>query len=407
MKRLTIAAAVVITAAALFGGAFGGGEASAASADARAAALRGYAELERARVAGDPSRYPVAERELREAVRIGGADALAYRGLAALAAARHRFDESLRFARRARALSPSAAAVHGLIGDANVELGRYRAAFAAFDRMAALKPGPTAYARVSYGRELRGDTAGAIEAMELAAEAARPGEPRAWALTQLANLYAGTGRPAEANGIYRGILRTLPSYAPAYGGLAGTAATPRQAAQLYELALSTQPSPEYAVGVADALAELGRGEESERYLRRAHELEMEFARFGGRNQIETALLDLDHDRHLRDALRRAREGARLRPSVEGEHALAWALYKNGRCEQARTHSSRALRLGTKDTGAIYHRFLIERCLGNEVAAGRFLHRVRSIDPGFLQAPPSAFRLRPTIAAWRPRNSSGN
>jgi tetratricopeptide (TPR) repeat protein len=407
MKRLTIAAAVMFTAAAvLFGGAFRGSEATAAPADARAAALRGYAALDRARVAVDPSRYPVAERELREALRIGGADALAYRGLAALAAARHRFDESLRLAQHARALNPSSASVYGLIGDANVELGRYRAAFAAFDHMAALKPGPTAYARASYGRELRGDTAGAIEAMELAAEAARPGEPRAWALTQVANLYAGTGRPEAAEVIYRRILRTLPAYAPASGGLARIADTPREAAWLYRRALSLQRSPEYAVGLANALAQLGRRGDSERHLRLAHELEAEFARFGGRNQIESALLDLDHDRNLRDALRRARDGARLRPSVEGEHALAWALYKNGRCEDARTHSIRALRLGTKDTGAIYHRFLIERCLGNEDAAGRFLDRVRSIDPTFLRAPPSAFRLRPTIAQW-PRSSSGS
>jgi tetratricopeptide (TPR) repeat protein len=342
---------------------------------------------------------------LREALRLGGADPLAYRGLAALAAARHRFDESLVLAERARRLNPSSAAVYGLIGDANVELGRYREAFAAFDRMAALKPGPTAYARISYGRELRGDTEGAIAAMRLAADAARPGEPRAWALTQIANLYAGTGRPGRAAALFREILRALPDYAPAYGGLAGVAADPDRAVHLYRRAFALQASPDYAVGLADAFAELGRRDESERYLSRAHQLEREFARFGGRNEIESALLDLDHDRDLEDALRRARDGARLRPSVEGEHALAWALYKNGRCAEARLHSARALRLGTKDTGAIYHRYLIERCLGNEQTAKRFLDRVRSIDPSFLAAPPSAFRLRRTIAAW-PMSSSG-
>ena len=408
MKRAALTAAVAITAAVavLFGGGVRGERADAAPADARAAALRGYAAVERARVALDPSQYAVAERELDEALRLGGADAIAYRGLAALAAARHRFDESLALAERARRLNPTSAAVYGLIGDANVELGRYRAAFAAFDRMAELKPGPTAYARISYGRELRGDTEGAIAAMRLAADSARPGEPRAWALAQVANLYAGTGRPARAEMIYREILRSLPDYAPAYAGLAGLARGPEQTARLYRRALALQASPDYAVGLADALAQLGRDEESERYLAHAHELEREFARFGGRNQIETALLDLDHDRNLRDALRRAREGARLRPSVEGEHALAWALYKNGRCAEAQLHSIRALRLGTKDTGAIYHRFLIERCLGNGAEAKRFLDRVHSIDPSFLATPPSAFRLSPTIAAW-PMSSSGS
>jgi tetratricopeptide (TPR) repeat protein len=408
VKRAALAAAVtLVTAAALLlGGGFRGDTAEAAPRDAQAAALRGYSALDRARIAVDPSQYEVAERELREALRLGGADALAYRGLAALAAARHRFDESLVLAERARRLNPASAGVYGLIGDANVELGRYEAGFAAFDRMAALKPGPTAYARVSYGRELRGDTKGAIAAMRLAAESARPGEPRAWALAQVANLYAGTGRVGAARGLYDEILRGLPRYAPALAGLAGITGGPERSAVLYRRALTLQPSAEYAVALAAALAQLGRMHESERYLLEAHALEREFARFGGRNDIETALLDLDHDRNLREALHRAREGARLRPGVEGEHALAWALYKNGRCAEARKHSIRALRVGVKDTGAIYHRYLIERCLGNRSTADRFLGRVRAIDPTFLTAPPSAFRLRPTIGAW-PRSSSGS
>src|SRR5688572_32529747 len=39
-----------------------------------------------------------------------------------------------------RSLEPGVAVVYGLIGDANLELGRYPNAFAAFDRMAALRP---------------------------------------------------------------------------------------------------------------------------------------------------------------------------------------------------------------------------------------------------------------------------
>ena len=57
MKRLTTAAVVAITAAALlFGGAFRDGEAYASPSEARVAALRGYAALDRARVAVEPGR---------------------------------------------------------------------------------------------------------------------------------------------------------------------------------------------------------------------------------------------------------------------------------------------------------------------------------------------------------------
>jgi tetratricopeptide (TPR) repeat protein len=410
MRRLTAATVAALGAATalLLGGL--GGEPSTATAsplEAQAAATRGYAALDEARVRVDPSRYAVAEREFREALRLGRADGLALRGLASLAAARHRFDESLRLAERARSVEPRNASVYGLLGDANVELGRYRAAFAAFDRMALLKPGPTAYARVSYGRELLGDTDGAIEAMRLSAEAAAAGEPRAWALAHVANLYLATGRLKTAERLFRDTLRIVPGYAPALGGLARIANADGQLAlaeRRYRAALRGTPAPEYATSLAGVLLRLGRRDEANALLARARAIEQRFARYGGRSQLETALLDLDHDRNLRDALRRARIGARLRPSVEGEHVLAWALYKNGRCLEAQRHSRRALRLGTKDVGALYHRALIERCLGHPDAARRFLLRMRRIDPYFEATAPSPYRLRPTIAAWpRSRN----
>ncbi len=123
---------------------------------------------QQARVSGNPALYVRTEKKLREALRLDSRNAAAVRGLSALAASRHRFRESLELARTARDLEPGTAAVHGLIGDANLELGRYREAFAAFDRMVALRPSASAYARISYARELTGDIDGALEAMELA-----------------------------------------------------------------------------------------------------------------------------------------------------------------------------------------------------------------------------------------------
>jgi tetratricopeptide (TPR) repeat protein len=131
-------------------------------ADVEAVTLLGLAYQQRARETGDPSFYPRSERVLRQALTLEPTNALALRGLASLAASRHRFDESLELARRARAYEPRNAALYGLLGDAYLELGRYHKAFAAFDRMAAIKPGTVAYARVSYARELLGKTGPAI-----------------------------------------------------------------------------------------------------------------------------------------------------------------------------------------------------------------------------------------------------
>ena len=369
--------------------------------DAKALVLLGLAYQQQARETADPAFYPRAEDALRRALASARDDALAYTGLAALAASRHRFDEAARLARRALRLNPWSSAAYGILGDALVETGRYRAAFAAFERMVGLKPTAAAYARISYARELLGRTKPAIAAMRLAVRAARPvPEPTAWALTHLGNLYRESGRLGRAERLYDEALARLPGYAPALGALA----TVRQwqgglvaAARLYRRALEAQPLPEYAVGLGDTQARTGNDAAAESAYDRAETLEDAFAANGGRNALEIALFDLDHDRDLADALTRAREGRRLRPSVEGEHVLAWALLRNGRCDEARARSVRALRLGTKDWGAMIHRSLIEDCLGNRRTARAWRARALAVNryalvafgplPGKLRATP--------------------
>ena len=351
--------------------------------DTKALVLLGLAYQQRARESGDSAFYPRSEDVLRRALQEDRRDSLALAGLASLAASRHRFGEARELARRTIELNPYSAATWGILGDAQIETGRYRAAVAAFDRMIELRPTASAYARISYAREMLGRTGPAIAAMKraVAAAAAAP-EPAAWSRVQLGNLYAESGRLARAEREYRAALVSMPDYGPALGAVArirGWQARHGEAVRLWQRALEAQVVPEHAVGLGDSLAALGRGAEAEQAYARAEQLESAFAQHGGQNQLETALFDLDHGRRLADALARARVGKRLRPSVEGEHVLAWALYKNGRCEAARLHSVRALRLGTKDWGAMLHRSLIESCLGNREAARAFRERALAVN----------------------------
>lgn len=397
MKTITFISVVIAAAAALLlGGALREGDATAApSQEAERAATRGLVLQQEARVSGNPALYPRAEQALQEALRLDPRNAAALQGLSALAASRHRFRESLVLARRAQAAAPDVATVYGLIGDATLELGRYPDAFAAFDRMASLRPSANAYARISYARELRGDLRGALEAMELAVDSAAIGEPAAWTRTLTGNLLLSLRRPAEAQLRFREALAFVDGYPGAVSGLADIRVARRDlegARALYARAAAAAPVPDYAASLGDVLDRLGRRAEAERAWAEAVELEQLFAANGGRNLLETAEFDLNHDRNLRSALDRARRGRAERPSVEGDHVLAWALYKNNRCAEARTVSLRSLRLGTLDVDGLYHHSLIEACLGNDGAAAAYRERVRALDPAYLDAPPSPRRL---------------
>ena len=397
MKLLAITTVVVaLAAAALLGGILGEDGASAGrSIEAERAATRGLTLQQQARVSGNPELYPRAERALERALRLDPRSGQALRGLSALAASRHRFSESLALARRAQALEPHVAAVYGLIGDANLELGRYREAFAAFDRMTALKPSASSYARISYARELKGDLRGSLEAIELAVDAATVGEPAAWTRTLAGNRLLADQRPAAAKLRFREALSYVPGYPGALSGIAGIRAASGDlegARALYARAAAAAPVPEFAESLGDTLAQLGRDEAAERAWKRAEELERLFAANGGRNLLETAEFDLNHDRNFRSALDRARRGRAERPSVEGDHVLAWALYKNNRCAEARTVSLRSFQLGTLDVDGLYHHSLIEACLGNAEAAAAYREKVRVLDPAYLANAPSARRL---------------
>jgi tetratricopeptide (TPR) repeat protein len=417
-RRLLVggAAAVTTAAALLLGGVFhgGGGEARPSRglslpvraddsadtallprlqqqvrddpADAHGLALLGLAYQQAARESGDPSYYPKSEAALRRALRLGQDDLLATSGLGALALSTHQFRTGLALGRRAVALSPTTARGFGIVGDALVELGRYEEAFAAFDRMASLKPSLASYARVSYARELLGDIDGAAAAMQLAIDAATgQREGQAWAYTQLGKLYATHGRLAAAERQYRRALGVRKGYVYAVDGLAQVAAARGrlgEAISLERRAAEEMPLPQFVAALGDLLRVSGDDRGAARQYALINAIDRLFRANGVRVDLESALFDVDHGIHLRAALARARAARADRPSIDGDDVVAWALARNRRCAAALHYSKRALRLGTVDANKFFHRGMIERCLGDGAESKRWFRRALAVNPHF-------------------------
>ena len=348
--------------------------------------LLGLSYQQRARETGDPTYYTKSDGVLRRALQLAPNDLLAISGLGSLELSRHRFRNALADGLRARAISPTTARNYGIIGDALVELGRYRTAFAAFDRMAAIKPSLDSYARISYARELQGNFAGALGAMRLALSSAI-GEPEAtaWTHVQLGKLYWSRGRVAAAAHEYRAALAAFRGYPNALDGLALVDAARgrmHSAISLGQRAVDAIPLPQYVTDLGDLLRAAGR----ERAARKQYELIGVIRRLlaanGVKTDLETALFDVDHGIDLGGSLALARSAEARRPSIDGDDVLAWALARNGRCRAARGWSRRALRLGTQDGLKLFHRASIEACLGNRAVARRWARRALALNPHF-------------------------
>jgi tetratricopeptide (TPR) repeat protein len=348
--------------------------------------LLGLAYQQRARETGDSSYYTKSEGVLRLALRYAPEDLVATGGLGTLALSRHRFREALALGRRAVALSPSTARGYGVAGDALVELGRYREAFAAFDRMASLKPGLSSYARVSYARELLGDVDGAAQAMRLAIDAA-VGQPEAlaWSHTQLGKLLWSQGRVAAAEREYRSALAVRPGYVYAFDGLAQVEAARgrlRLAVAYERRAAETIPLPQFVAALGDLEQVAGNETEARRQYALIGAIQKVLRANGVKTDLETALFDVDHAVRLPKALSLAKAARNERPSIDGDDVLAWALTRNGQCTDALHYSKRALRLGTLDATKFFHRGMVERCLGHQTDAKTWFRRALSLNPHF-------------------------
>ena len=354
--------------------------------DVQALVLLGYAYQQRWRETADASTLPRSERALRRAAALAPTDPLAVIGLGSLALIRHDFRAALAIGRRAQRLAPSTARTYGLVGDALLELGRYEDAFRAFERMVALRPSTASYARIAYARELLGDLPGARAAMQLAADAASgQREPAAWANVELAKLDLRAGRHARAERHLRAALALLPGYVFAAEQLARLEAArgnlPR-AVRLAERAAEAVPLPQFVALLADLQARSGNRAEARRQVATVRAIDRILVASGVRTDVESAVFDADHGIRPGTLVARARAARADRPSILGDDALAWALARTDRCDEARAWSDRSLRLGTRDALLFFHRAEIERCAGDRVAARGWARRALVLDPAF-------------------------
>jgi tetratricopeptide (TPR) repeat protein len=353
--------------------------------DWRSFASLGLAYVQQARVTADPSYYPKAEGVLRRSLELEGRDNFAAMvGMAALAAARHDFASALRWGERARTINLYNANVYGVIGDAQVELGRYDDAFATFQTMVDTLPSVASYARVSYARELLGDVPGAIRAMAAARDLAGTPADTAWANYQLGELAFNRGDLDGAKAAYRRGAAADATYVPPSAGLAKVAWAEghlRKAIAGFTDVVARYPSPDYVIVLGDLYAAAGQPELADRQFALVRAEEQLFRANGVNIDLELSLFDAAHGDPA-GAIRAARDEWAKRHSVHVADAFAWALYANGRYTEAARYAATARALGYRNALFAFHAGMIQLRLGHAAQARRLLTEAVDINPYF-------------------------
>jgi tetratricopeptide (TPR) repeat protein len=211
-----------------------------------------------------------------------------------------------------------------------------------------LRPGAASYSRVAYARELQGNLKGALESMNLAADATdvRDREGLAWVHAQVGDLYFQMGDRHRAKLSYSTASQAFPGHPHAVTGYAKVVAADGGNAAALALLQDLQrssPTPDVAARIGDLLQALGRSEEAER--------QFALAEAGWRSDVSEpkslARFLADHGK-AEAAVPVAEQAAAARQDIFTDDALAWAYFKSGRLDDARRAIARALRTGTED-----------------------------------------------------------
>ncbi len=298
----------------------------------------------------------------------------------------HHFSKAAGYAREMIARWPGDVQSWGTLGDALLEMGQYDAARDAFAKMMQLKPGLMSYNRMGFYRFVTGDPEAGIALMKDAVKAgARYPENKAWCLVELGNMYFKLGRWAEAEAAYSDAVATFPASHTAYAALAGVAAAKGDLAgaiEKYKRAQSITPMVQYAGALYDLYRASGNAAEARRQSEMIDLVAKLEAAAGQKANRTLSLVYANQDRELAASLELAQADLELRQDVYTYDALAWALFKNRRYEEAWRASQAALQLGAPEAVFYYHAGMIANARADASAAQKYLRRALELNAGF-------------------------
>ncbi len=353
--------------------------------DAEGWAQLGAAYVEQARVSADPSYYPKAEGALDKSLELSSEDNdEALTAMGALANARHDFEEADDYARRAQAINPANSTALGVSADALIQLGDYDAATAAAQEMLNIRPGLPSYSRASYDLELHGERERAVEAMELALKSAYSPADIAFCTYYLGQLAFNQGDLAEAEKQFERGLNAVADDPMLLIGRARVYAAQgqeEQATRAFDRVVASRPLPEYLVEYGFYLDSLGRTAEADAQFDTVNAVQMLFESNGVQDDLTSAHVEANRgDPEL--ALKHAQAEWKLRQNIDSADAMAWALHKSGRDDEALTYAAKANALGGDIAVFLYHQGMIEKALGEDDAARASLELSLETNPYF-------------------------
>ena len=352
--------------------------------------MLGSLYLQRGRFTGDLGTYrqalAAANDAVRLAPRVAGTSAL----LASARFALHDWPGARAAAERAVALDARQQNAQLVVGDCDVETGRYAAAQEIYQRMAAAVPGSAAVtvrlARLAWATgDLPRARRLAERAVALAPENGASGATLAFYDVFASQLAIDDGAYTDALRAARRATAAAPDWHVAIAAQARASAAAgnlRAAIADYKRAAAIVPLPEYLSALGDLYRITGRPTAADNQYSTVLAIARIAAAERNVYNRQIVLFAADHGVDVSLAVRLARAELSTRRDAAGYDALAWALHAAGRDREARGYSDRALAISAADPRFAWHAAAIAAGLGDRSRAITLLSAVLQRTPHF-------------------------
>ncbi|CAN5561062.1 hypothetical protein BH11BAC2_BH11BAC2_03180 [soil metagenome] len=311
---------------------------------------------------------------------------------ATLEASAHQFTDALNTSQQAITINPYNAYIYGVLCDANVELGNYKQAIAAADKMSSIRPDIRSYSRVSYLREIHGDYTGAIDAMKLALSAGVPGlEQTEWTRVYLGRLYETIGQVKEAEKWYKESISIRPNYAPALaalGNLAQQNGQYKEALVFYQNAAKTMTDYSYHQKTGEIYMALGKSDLAKENYEKALDVLIKHQH----PTNEESGIGHNIDRELAQVFISMKEYEKAYESSKYEYnrrpnnidvceTYAWACFLKGSKQEAQYYILKSLRTNSSNPVLLWKASTILSANNHPLVAQSYMRKASSINPG--------------------------
>jgi tetratricopeptide (TPR) repeat protein len=316
--------------------------------------------LRRARETADRTYLKDADAALAEGLKLDATDFQLQKTQVALMLSRHEFVQARERATALHRHTPDDVMTYGYLAEANIALGNYQEAETNAQWMMNLRPNNTpALLAGATLRTIFGDAHGAIDFLNRAYSQTSPIEVEdlAWIANQIASIQVDSGQDDAAEQTLQQAEQIFPCYPYTMENLARMRMSQdraNDAIQLWTQASRIDRDPHLLYELARAQEAAGRGSE-------ARGTYVEFERLAGaqetatdRSKLDLILMYAGSLATASDALVLAQKEIAQRQDVWTLDAYAWALYANGKYQDADGAEQKAIAVGIQSAQIFDH-----------------------------------------------------